>query len=110
MPHRVDPFLTDMVLVVRVVNVQTSLFDPLAKNGIASSEVGPNAPVEGIVGVGNVVVTPEKESVSKSRMAKKGEDSPCELPRVEGHDATPLACQTGAFDRAPRHSKQRTKH
>jgi hypothetical protein len=92
MPYRVDPFLTDLVLVIRIGNVQTSLFDPLAKHGIAGSEVGPNAPVEGIVGFGNVIVTPEKGSGPRPRVAR--EDRPCKLPCVEGHDATPSACQT----------------
>jgi hypothetical protein len=83
-PHRVDPLLADLILVIRVVNVQTSLFDPLAEHGVAGAQVGADAPVEGIVGVGNVVVTPEKESLPYRGQAWQGKTNhaSCHVSRV----------------------------
>ena len=73
MPHLVDPQLSDARHIFCSFRIETALFEPGAENRVAEADLGADTAIEGIVGVGNVVMPP------------------CKLPRIERHHAASIS-------------------
>lgn len=79
MPDLINPQFSNLLHIIRVLEVETMLLDPFSEDWIRSAHLSSYASVERVVGVCDVVVSPIKQGIRDGLLCDtvRADDSPC---------------------------------